>query len=77
MSDAFHAKRFIDCMMHRCKGGPGAVGSGRFEQGTRGRPDWLPTAQKMAFNEMFFRHGGRTPNWDLPRAEWSAEPIAV
>lgn len=44
VSDAFHAKRFIEYMMHRYNGGPIAVGSQRFEQGTRGRPDWLPTA---------------------------------
>ncbi len=44
VSDAFHANRLIDYLTHHYKGGPIAVGSQRFEQGTRGRPDWLPTA---------------------------------
>ncbi|MFN3292397.1 MAG: NAD(P)/FAD-dependent oxidoreductase, partial [Gemmobacter sp.] len=44
VSDAFHANRLIDHLKNHYKGGPIVVGSQRFEQGTKGRPDWLPTA---------------------------------
>ncbi|SHF21467.1 FAD-dependent oxidoreductase [Thermomonas hydrothermalis] len=44
VSDAFHANRLIDYLKNHYQGGPIAVGSQRFEQGTKGRPDWLPTA---------------------------------
>lgn len=44
VSDAFHANRFIDYMKNHYKGGRIAVGSARFEQGSKGRPNWLPTA---------------------------------
>ncbi|MEH6830017.1 MAG: FAD-dependent oxidoreductase [Sulfitobacter sp.] len=44
VTDAFHANRFIDYMKHGYKGGRIAIGSARFEQGKKGRPDWLPTA---------------------------------
>ncbi len=42
--DAFHANRLIRYLENDYKGGPIAVGSARFTQGTKGRPDWLPTA---------------------------------
>ncbi len=42
--DAFHANRLIRYLQEDYKGGPIAVGSARFKQGTRGRPEWLPTA---------------------------------
>ncbi|MFX0545999.1 NAD(P)/FAD-dependent oxidoreductase [Roseovarius sp. S1116L3] len=42
--DAFHANRLIRYLENDYKGGAIAVGSARFEQGTKGRPDWLPTA---------------------------------
>lgn len=42
--DAFHANRLIRYLENDYKGGPIAVGSARFEQGSKGRPDWLPTA---------------------------------
>ena len=44
VTDAFHANKLIDYLNNDYKGGPIAVGSARFKQGTRGRPDWLPTA---------------------------------
>ncbi|GAB4387300.1 NAD(P)/FAD-dependent oxidoreductase [Albidovulum sp.] len=44
VSDAFHANRLIDYLKNDYKGGPIAVGSDRFEQGKRGKPDWLPIA---------------------------------
>jgi sulfide:quinone oxidoreductase len=44
VSDAFHANRLIDYLKNHYKGGPIVVGSQRFEQGRRGRPDWLRTA---------------------------------
>lgn len=44
VSDAFHANRFIDYMKNDYKGGRIAVGSARFTQGTKGRPEWLKTA---------------------------------
>ncbi|OOY12536.1 pyridine nucleotide-disulfide oxidoreductase [Thioclava marina] len=44
ISDAFHANRMIDYLKHDYQGGPIVVGSDRFEQGQKGRPDWLPTA---------------------------------
>lgn len=44
VSDAFHADRSIDHLRNDYRGGPIAVGSQRFEQGSRGRPAWLPTA---------------------------------
>jgi sulfide:quinone oxidoreductase len=44
VSDAWHANRLIDYLEHDYNGGPIAVGSARFAQGKRGRPDWLPTA---------------------------------
>lgn len=42
--DAFHANRLIRYLRDEYRGGPIAVGSARFRQGTRGRPPWLPTA---------------------------------
>ncbi len=42
--DAFHANRLIRYLEENYKGGPIAVGSARFKQGTRGRPEWLQTA---------------------------------
>lgn len=42
--DAFHANRLIRFLENDYKGGMISVGSARFTQGTRGRPDWLPTA---------------------------------
>ena len=44
VTDAFHANRFIDYMKNDYRGGPIAVGSARFQQGLRGKPDWLPVA---------------------------------
>lgn len=44
VSDAFHANRFIDYMKNDYKGGRIAIGSARFAQGTKGRPEWLKTA---------------------------------
>lgn len=44
VSDAYHANRLIDYLKNDYKGGPIAVGSQRFEQGTKGKPDWLPIA---------------------------------
>lgn len=44
VSDAFHANRLIAFLKDDYRGGPIAIGSQRFEQGTKGRPDWLPTA---------------------------------
>lgn len=44
VSDAWHANRLIDYLKNDYRGGPIAVGSARFEQGTKGCPDWLPTA---------------------------------
>ena len=44
VTDAFHANRLRNYLENEYKGGPIAVGSARFEQGSKGRPDWLPTA---------------------------------
>jgi sulfide:quinone oxidoreductase len=44
VSDAFHANRLKACLENDYKGGPIAIGSARFEQGKKGRPNWLPTA---------------------------------
>ena len=44
VSDAFHANRLIEFLENDYKGGPIAVGSARFEQGVKGKPDWLPIA---------------------------------
>ena len=44
VSDSFHANRLIAYLKNDYKGGPIAIGSARFQQGTRGRPDWLLTA---------------------------------
>lgn len=44
VSDAFHANRLLSYLENDYRGGPIAIGSARFEQGTRGRPDWLQTA---------------------------------
>lgn len=44
VSDAYHANRLIDYLKNDYNGGPIAVGSQRFEQGTKGEPDWLPVA---------------------------------
>jgi len=44
VSDAWHANRLIDYLKNDYKGGPIAIGSARFQQGSKGRPDWLPTA---------------------------------
>lgn len=44
VSDAYHANRLIDYLENHYAGGTIAIGSARFEQGSRGRPDWLPTA---------------------------------
>ncbi|HHB80619.1 MAG TPA: pyridine nucleotide-disulfide oxidoreductase, partial [Aliiroseovarius sp.] len=44
VSDAWHANRLIEYLKNDYKGGPIAVGSDRFEQGLKGKPDWLPVA---------------------------------
>lgn len=44
VSDAFHANRLKAYLENDYKGGPIAIGSARFEQGRRGKPDWLPIA---------------------------------
>ncbi|MBK7249703.1 MAG: FAD-dependent oxidoreductase [Gammaproteobacteria bacterium] len=44
VSDAFLANRLIDYLRNDYRGGPIAVGSARFTQGSRGRPPWLKTA---------------------------------
>jgi len=44
VSDAFLANRLIDYLKHDYRGGPIAVGSARFTQGSKGRPAWLKTA---------------------------------
>jgi len=44
VTDAYHANRFIDYMTNAYKGGPIAIGSARFTQGLKGKPDWLPIA---------------------------------
>ena len=44
VTDAFHANRLIDYLENDYQGGAIAIGSARFEQGTKGKPDWLPTA---------------------------------
>ncbi len=44
VSDAFHANRLIEFLENDYKGGPIAVGSARFKQGLKGKPDWLPIA---------------------------------
>ncbi len=44
VSDAFHANRLIDYLENRYRGGPIAIGSARFDQGRKGKPDWLPVA---------------------------------
>ncbi len=44
VTDAFHANRLMDYLENDYRGGPIAVGSARFEQGTKGKPDWLPIA---------------------------------
>lgn len=44
VTDAFHANRLRAYLENDYKGGPIAVGCARFEQGHKGRPDWLPTA---------------------------------
>tara|TARA_R100000687_G_scaffold79648_1_gene74089 strand:+ start:4314 stop:5588 length:1275 start_codon:yes stop_codon:yes gene_type:complete len=44
VSDSYHANRLIEYLKNDYMGGPIAVGSDRFEQGTKGKPDWLPTA---------------------------------
>lgn len=44
VSDAFHANKLMAYLEHDYKGGSIAVGSARFEQGKKGRPEWLPTA---------------------------------
>ena len=33
----------------------------------------VPYAQKIAYKELFFRSGGRVPNWGLPFAKWATE----
>ncbi|MEG1617611.1 MAG: FAD-dependent oxidoreductase [Bacteroidales bacterium] len=44
ISDCFYANRFRDYLWNgHYKGGPIAIGSARFEQGTTARPEWLPT----------------------------------
>lgn len=42
--DAYHANRLIDFLKNDYQGGPIAIGSQRFDQGTKGKPDWLPIA---------------------------------
>lgn len=37
----------------------------------------LPYAQKVLYKEMFFRNGGKVPNWGVPLAKWTAENIGV
>ena len=44
ISDAFQANRLMDYLKNDYQGGPIVVGSDRFVQGKKGRPDWLPTA---------------------------------
>lgn len=44
LSDAYQAERLMDYLDHDYKGGPIAVGSARFHQGTKGKPEWLPIA---------------------------------
>ncbi|MGV6820751.1 MAG: NAD(P)/FAD-dependent oxidoreductase, partial [Parvularcula sp.] len=44
VSDAYHANRLIDYLKNDYKGGPIAIGSQRFEQGKKGKPEWLPIA---------------------------------
>jgi sulfide:quinone oxidoreductase len=44
ISDAYHANKLMDYLENDYQGGKIAVGSARFEQGKKGRPDWLPTA---------------------------------
>ena len=45
LSDTFHGNR-LRRYLHEgsYKGGPIVIGSSRFHQGTKGKPDWLPTA---------------------------------
>lgn len=35
----------------------------------------IPHTLKMAHKEMFFRRGGRVPDWGVPFAEWTAEHL--
>lgn len=44
VTDAFHANRLLHYLENDYKGGPIAIGSARFLQGTKGKPDWLPVA---------------------------------
>ncbi len=44
VTDAFHANRLRAYLENDYKGGPIAIGSARFHQGSKGRPSWLPTA---------------------------------
>jgi sulfide:quinone oxidoreductase len=39
------------------------------------RTGHLPYALKMAHKEMFFRRGGKVPDWGVPFAEWTAEHL--
>jgi len=45
LSDTYHGNRLRNYLHGgRYKGGPIVIGSARFHQGTKGKPDWLPTA---------------------------------
>lgn len=44
VTDAFHANRLLKFLEEEYQGGPVAIGSARFEQGMKGKPDWLPVA---------------------------------
>ncbi len=47
VSDAFHTNRLMNYLSREYKGGPIAIGSARFQQGQKGKPDWLPTASAV------------------------------
>jgi sulfide:quinone oxidoreductase len=45
LSDTYHGNRLRNYLHGGSyKGGPIVIGSSRFHQGTKGKPDWLPTA---------------------------------
>ncbi len=45
VSDSYYANRMRTYLNESYKGGPIAIGSARFHQGTRGKPPWLPLAE--------------------------------
>lgn len=45
ISDTHYANRLRKYLYSQYKGGPIAVGSARFRQGRKGRPEWLPIAE--------------------------------